>query len=188
MATVQIYEEESNQYFQVNVTMAQNVLDIGTGAFVLYLKVNTTIKNPLTGGSLPEFSVRTLYDVPPGAYSSPAADFTELVNDYINYYITYGELGQSSSSSNSSSSSSSFDYSVSTSSSLSTESSSIDSSSSSNSSSISDNSSSSPSESSKSTSSSSDSSSTEWMSTSSSNSSSTEWMSTSSSSSSSTIP
>jgi hypothetical protein len=79
------------------------------------------MRKAVDGSAHPIYIIRTLSDVPTGYL--PATTFTELVDDYVQYFIDQAELGQSSSSSSelysvsSSSSSSSFLYSQSSSSS-----------------------------------------------------------------------
>ena len=140
MATIQVYHEEENRFYQVSVTINSTVLDMVPGGSVsdaeidYYLKITTTIRRE-DGTAFPQYVVRSLADAAPG-YGA-ATTFTELVNDYVAYFIVQAGLGQSSSSSSSSSNSSS-SVSSESSSSISSESSSSKSSSSSSSSSSSE--------------------------------------------------
>ena len=134
MATIQVYHEEENKFYQVNVNVNVAILSTdSTGAINYYLTISTNIKK-YGGVSFPIFRVQDLTDVAPG-YSSPAANFTELIEDYVQYIITTAELGMSSSSSTSSSTSSTSHSTFSSSSSESTSSSNSSSSKTSNSSS-----------------------------------------------------
>jgi len=133
MATIQVYHQEENRYYQVNVNLASAILqDAGSGRMDYYLTISTNLKKR-DGTAYPTYKVTTLADVPAGTSPAPTT-WTELVDDYVSYFVEQSELGQSSSSSTSSSSSSS---------SLSSESSSSQSSASSSSNSSSSNSSSS---------------------------------------------
>ena len=128
MSTVRILNDENGIYYNVNFDLQSSLLSDGSGDNDYFIIVSTTIKDPV-GASLPNYYVRTLSDLPPGG--SPVTNFTDLMKEYIDYYISQSTLGQSSSSSSISSLSSS------TSSSSSSSSSSNSSSSSSNSSSLS---------------------------------------------------
>lgn len=125
MATISIYQEEDNKTYQVSVDINSSILDLVNGSpsngdTDYYLKITTTLKKS-DGSSFPTYVIRNMSDVPDG-YST-ASTFTELVDDYVQYFIDQAQLGQSSSSSSemysesSSSSSSSFLYSLSSSSS-----------------------------------------------------------------------
>ena len=120
MATIQVYVEEQNRNYNVTVNLVNGVLDDGTGDSIYYLTLSTTLTYP-DGTRFPTYVIQDLTDTPPG-YGA-AATFTELVNDYIGYFLVQGEVGQSSSSSSTSESSSSWQYSSSTSSSSSSSSS-----------------------------------------------------------------
>jgi len=157
MATIRVYHQEDNRQYQVNIDLFATVVDRIAGDASdaetdYYLKLTTTIKQP-DGTSYPAYVIRTLSDKP-AAYPLRTT-FTDLINDYVTYFLAASEYGQSSSSSSSSSESSS---------------SSLDSSSSSSSSSVDSSSSSSESSSSSSSSNSSSSSSVDSSSSSSSNS------------------
>ena len=152
MATIQVYHEENNRTYQVNVVLNRTLLSDGSGSAEEYLLISTTIRKA-DGTAFGTYRVKDLTDVPPG-YPT-ASDFTELVNDYIEYFMDQAQLGQSSSSSSLSSSSSSFGITSSSSSSSSPSSQSSPSSESSSSTSESSESSSSTSDSSESSSSSS---------------------------------
>ncbi len=112
MATISIYQAEDNRTYQVTVDVFTSVLDqtyllpSNTYDIDYYLRISTTLRKSIDNSSFPTYVVRTLNDVPPG-YSA-ASSFTELVDDYVEYFIAQAELGMSSSSSESSSSSSSF--------------------------------------------------------------------------------
>ena len=106
MATIQVYHQEENRYYQITVSLATAVLPTdNTGQTTNYLTVSTNMKYP-DGTAFPVFRVVDLTDVPPG-YTPPDADWTELINHYIEYFVDEAELGASSSSSSLSSSSSS---------------------------------------------------------------------------------
>jgi len=126
MPTISIYQAEDNKTYQVSVDINSSILDMVDGSpsdcqTDYYLKITTTLKKAIDNSSHPIYIIRTLSDVPTGYL--PASTFTELVDDYVEYFINQAELGQSSSSSSelysvsSSSSSSSFLYSESSSSS-----------------------------------------------------------------------
>jgi len=109
MATITVFHESVNKYYQINVGIFSSVVDAihdvpSDGSVDFYLKITTNMKKP-DGSSFSEYLVRELSDVPVG-YST-ATTFTELVNDYIEYFIVQSEFGQSSSSSTSSTSSNS---------------------------------------------------------------------------------
>ena len=110
MATISIYQAEDNRYYQVSVDIATSVLDRTYGSvntnpdIDYYLRISTTLKKS-DNTAFSKYVVRTLADVPPG-YGT-ALNFTDLVDDYVNYFITEAQLGWSSSSSSLSSSSSS---------------------------------------------------------------------------------
>jgi hypothetical protein len=126
MPTISIYQAEDNKTYQVSVDINTAILDRVNGSpsdyqADYYLKITTTMRKAVDGSAHPIYIIRTLSDVPTGYL--PATTFTELVDDYVQYFIDQAELGQSSSSSSelysvsSSSSSSSFLYSQSSSSS-----------------------------------------------------------------------
>jgi len=109
MTTIRVFNEEQNKYYQVDVSLFSAVMDRvnnlpSNGDIDYYLKITTTMKYP-DGTSFGEYVIRNLSDVPTG-YSA-ATTFTQLVNDYIEYFQVQATLGQSSSSSSSSSTSSS---------------------------------------------------------------------------------
>ena len=120
MPTISIYQEEDNRTYQVNVDVNTAIFDRVNGApsdyqADYYLIITTNMKKAVDNSSYPTYIIRNLSDTPPGYLA--ATTFTELVNDYIEYFSDQSELGQSSSSSSfSSSSSSSFLYSESSSS------------------------------------------------------------------------
>jgi len=135
MATIYVFNEAENKTYTVTVdvfgTVVDKLLALPTdGDIDYYLRISTTMRKTVDNSAFPVSIVRTLDDVPPG-YPT-ATDFTDLVENYIEYYMDESELGASTSSSSLSSVSSS---SKSTSSSSSTSMSSFSSSSSSSSSS-----------------------------------------------------
>jgi len=141
MPNVRVYNETDNRIYTVTMDIFTSVLDKvhglssdgANGAVDFYMRVSTTMRRSSDNSALPEFIIRDLTDVPPG-YAT-ALNFTELFDDYVEYYVDQAELGQSTSSSSATSSSSSMGYSISSMSSWSSESSSsLDSSSSSSSS------------------------------------------------------
>jgi len=106
MATIQVYHQEENRFYQITVSLATAVLPTDNlGRTTNYLTISTNMKYP-DGTAFPVFRVVDLTDVPP-SYTPPDADWTELVNHYIAYFIDQAGLGYSSSSSSLSSSSSS---------------------------------------------------------------------------------
>jgi hypothetical protein len=120
MPTISVYQAEDNKTYQVSVDINTAILDRVNGSpsdcqADYYLKITTTMRKAVDGSAHPIYIIRTLSDVPTGYL--PATTFTELVDDYVQYFIDQAELGQSSSSSSelysvsSSSSSSSFLYS-----------------------------------------------------------------------------
>jgi len=156
--TIRVYNQADNRYYTVTVDATSGVLDAINGVYPnpdpdteFYLKISTTMRIKSTNTAFPQYVVRTLNDYPadtsgiiPGPYPVPTT-FTELIQNFIDYYVAYSELGMSTSSSSTSSNSSSSLSSLSSSSHSSNSSSSIssNSSSSNSSSSISSNSSSS---------------------------------------------
>ena len=104
MGTINIYNDENNRTYQINVDLIQSVLDDTTdGSIDMFLRIRTNIPNP-SGPAFGTFLVRSLADVAPG--KPPASNFDDLILGYIEYFSEQGELGQSSSSSSSSSTSS----------------------------------------------------------------------------------
>ena len=105
MASINIYNQESNTYYKVNFDLKQTVMeDTADGNINYGVTVTTTI--PTTaGGTFSTFLVKTLADTPVGY--GVAADFNELWGWWIDYFQIEAELAQSSSSSSSQSSSSS---------------------------------------------------------------------------------
>lgn len=124
--SISIYQSSLNRTYQVTVDLLATVMDkihgsaVGTGDIDYYLKISTTMRKS-NGTVFPIYVVRNLYDLPATsgsyAYNIPALNFTDLIDDYVDYFIYMAELVQSSSSSSISSSSSSFGYSSSSSSS-----------------------------------------------------------------------
>lgn len=123
MATISVYHDENNTTYTVNVALVQSFLspEMNTGGAGLtdanlefYLTITTTIKK-VDGTGFGTFIVRSLSDVAPGA--GAATSWTQLINDYVDYFLTATEMGMSSSSTSSTSSSSSLNYSSSSSSS-----------------------------------------------------------------------
>ena len=134
MATVRILHEENGSTSTVTVTLESAIASDQDMVRDSYLLISTTIRKT-DGTAYPKYLVRSLTDVAPGAGAS--STFTDLVNDYIDYFVNDAQLGYSSSSSSSEgySSSSSSSSSSSAGNSSSSSSSSSDSSSSSSSSS-----------------------------------------------------
>jgi len=150
--TIRVFDAPNNRYFTVTVDLATSVLSYVNGVITdmtpdYYLKIITSMTKS-DDTAFPKFLVRSLADYAPGF--GAVDNFTDLINNYVDYFIYYAEVGMSSSSSTSSSSSSSSHSSASSSSfsSYSSSSHSSDSSSSSSSSSPSSESNSSPSSSS----------------------------------------
>jgi len=123
MAEITIFNEEENKSYTMTVTLNRKSLKVsGTavGASEYYLLITTDMLMG-DGTAFPNFIVKNLTDVAPGA-SSPASDFSALMDGYVDYFVSNSSLIYSSSSSsssfgNSSSSSSSELYSSSSSSS-----------------------------------------------------------------------
>lgn len=111
MATINIYHEENNRTYQVYVNLKSGLLYSdanggGTGQQDYYLDISTNIPGADGSVQTEHYVVRKLDDVAPNAANNPAADFQELIVDYIKFFMGQGDLGQSSSSSSSSSQSS----------------------------------------------------------------------------------
>jgi hypothetical protein len=107
MATISVYHPENNRTYQVTVDIYSGVMDqnseIGSD---YYFRISTTMRKQSDNSAFPVYVIRSLSDVAPGF--PVATSFTQLINDYVQYFINEQELGQSSSSSSESSSSSSF--------------------------------------------------------------------------------
>jgi len=109
--TIRVFNQADSRYYTVTIDMFSSVLDlndIGENVDVsmdYYLKINTTMRKRSDNSAFPEYLIRTLNDVPP-IYGTPA-NFTELIDDYVDYFVNQAELGMSSSSSSSSMSSNS---------------------------------------------------------------------------------
>jgi len=104
MANIQIFHEETGSTYNVSVVLSSSILSNSNMTRDSYLILTTTIPK-LDRTSYPSYLIRDLSDTAPGA--GAANDFTELVNGYIEYFVSESQLGQSSSSSSHSSSSSS---------------------------------------------------------------------------------
>jgi hypothetical protein len=102
MATINVYHDETNTTYQVFAYVRDRRVGDGRQYF---LDISTNMVKP-DGSSFDTFQVESLSDVAPDL-GSPAADWTELVRGYVDYFVSQAELGQSSSSSSSSLSSSS---------------------------------------------------------------------------------
>ena len=100
MATVQIFHEEDGSTSTVTVSLQNGLLSDSLMENESYLTISTSIRK-VDGTVFPTYVIRDLTDVAPGA-SSPAVNFTTLVNGYIEYFVSQAEFGQSSSSSSSS--------------------------------------------------------------------------------------
>ena len=113
MATIQVFNESENRFYQVQVNLFVNTLDLVNGSpsnadTDYYLKITTNMKKT-DGTSFGEFVVRTMADVPTdGPVTYTPTTFAQLVNNYVDYFLVMAEYGQSSSSSSFSSSSSSY--------------------------------------------------------------------------------
>ena len=110
MGTINIYDDEIDQTYQVTVDLQHRFLAPESAGSYLgqddyYLELYTNIPKA-DGSQQPHYLVRTLSDVDPDS-SPPAADFQALVVGYVEYFLTQGELGMSSSSSSSTQSASS---------------------------------------------------------------------------------
>ena len=113
MATIQVFNESENRFYQVQVNLFVNTLDLVNGSpsnadTDYYLKITTNMKKT-DGTSFGEFVVRNMADVPTdGPVTYTPTTFAQLVNNYVDYFLVMAEYGQSSSSSSISSSSSSY--------------------------------------------------------------------------------
>lgn len=105
MGTINVYFDEDNRTYQVTATLKQGLLapelntggvDITDANMEFYLEISTNIRK-LDGTLFPKYIVRSLSDVAPG--SSPVTNYTDLVNNYVNYFLVTAEMGMSSSSS-----------------------------------------------------------------------------------------
>jgi len=103
MIKIPVYTEGSGRVDYVNVTAEYGHL-VGDTYQTHYLKISTTLRNH-SGAALSQFYVKTMTDSAPGFGVSTT--WTDLINDYVEYYLTQAEVNQSSSSSSSSSKSSS---------------------------------------------------------------------------------
>lgn len=122
MGIIYIYNEEDNSRLQINVELKYGFLAselASANRSEYYLEITPNFRKA-NGSAFNKFVVRTLTDVAPGA-TTPATDFQELIDDYVDYFMTAAEMALSSSSSSTSSSSSSEGYSSSSSSSSSSE-------------------------------------------------------------------
>ena len=100
---IPIYTEGSGRTDYVYVTAEYGYL-VDTTYQTHYLKIKTSLKDG-AGDALPEFDIVTMTDSAPGYGVSTT--WTDLINDYVEWYLTAAEVNQSSSSSSQSSSSSS---------------------------------------------------------------------------------
>lgn len=119
MATIYVFNEAENKTYTVTVdvfgTVVDKLLALPTdGDIDYYLKISTTMRKAVDNSAFPVSIIRTLNDVPPGYLA--ATDFTDLIENYIEYYMDESELGASTSSSSTSSKSSSSSSSTSSSS------------------------------------------------------------------------
>jgi hypothetical protein len=94
---VPIYDKVNNVNYNIDFDIRQALLhDTEDGSQEYYLEITTNITLP-DGGSFPRFVVRELTDVP--EEYDPAADFTELCEDYIEYITLVSQIVTESSSS-----------------------------------------------------------------------------------------
>jgi len=108
-STITVFRQSAGQYYQIVVDLISGVLAVNpdsttTGELDCYIKITTTIRKT-DGTAFSEVVVRNLSDVPPGF--SPASTFSELIGQYVDYFLTTAEYGMSSSSSSTESSDSS---------------------------------------------------------------------------------
>ena len=119
MGSVNIYDSGKDTTYKVSFEIKSTLLNndigdatVGTGEVDFYLDISTTMKK-VDGTAFGHFIVRSYDDMPPGI-AGPATDFTDMCEQYIQYFIDTAELIASSSSSSSygytSSSSSSSSY------------------------------------------------------------------------------
>ena len=109
MATINVFNEEDGKTYTVTVNLVAGILDRINGLptdlnIDFYLQLSTTIKK-VDNSSFPIFIIRNLSDTPTGF--GVAASWSELINNYVDYFLTQSTYGMSSSSSTSSSSTSS---------------------------------------------------------------------------------
>lgn len=110
MGTINVYFDKDNRTYQVTAALKQGLLapDLNTGGTNLtdgdmefYLEISTNIKK-LDGTSFPKYVVRSLADIappiPPGS-AIPVTNYTDLINNYVGYFLAIAEMGMSSSSS-----------------------------------------------------------------------------------------
>ena len=107
MSTIQIYHEDANRFYNVNVNMFATALNTGTtGSTEYYLKITTDMRRA-DGTAYPTYVIKTMTDYPTGYTPSVVpTTIAELINVYIDYYILNGITASSSTSSSSVSSSS----------------------------------------------------------------------------------
>jgi len=111
MARISVYQEETNRTYSVTAEALASVMDMVEGSasdgdIDYYIRISTNIPK-VDGTSWPVYIIRKLTDNPPGVEYSTPSTFTELINQYVTYFITVSQLTESSSSSSSFSSSSS---------------------------------------------------------------------------------
>jgi len=104
MSNITFYSEQSNKQYKVNFDLKFTYHVDGVGVNEYYLDIYTSIPKK-DGSSFDHYVVRTLDDYPPGG--STATDWTDMITQYINYFVEISEQIASSSSSSSSTSSSS---------------------------------------------------------------------------------
>jgi len=97
MASIQILNDKTGQYYTVTVNISASLLSNGNGESEYYLTIATTMRKA-DGTVFPVYVVKTLNDVPPGSVG-PAANFTELMQWYVDYFVDASAITQSSSSS-----------------------------------------------------------------------------------------
>lgn len=125
MGTISVYNDEDNKTYKVTANLKQGLLapdqnTDGAGKTLadveFYIEITTDIKKP-DGTAYGKFIVRSLADVAPSIVGSPsftpntpATGWTQLLNDYVEYFLTASLMGWSSSSSSLEYSSSSSSY------------------------------------------------------------------------------
>ena len=106
MAIIRIFSAEDNAYYNINVDFYTDfITQEAPFSFDFNLRISTTMLKD-DGTALPSYNVRHFNDFPnngqrAGGGTTPYTTFTELINDYILYYMEYSGQYMSSSSSSS---------------------------------------------------------------------------------------
>lgn len=103
MAQITIFNEEENQSYTMTVLLERKSLKqdgVAVGESQYYLLISTDMLKG-DGSAFENFIVKDLTDVAPGA-SSPASNFSTLLDGYVDYFVDNSGTVVSSSSSSSS--------------------------------------------------------------------------------------